>query len=319
MTVVLLAPEWADNARIQKAANNKPPMHQKESDHDAVELLQGALIGSGFDVEGGVDGKFGPHTAAAIIEAEKHFGFKTDAGVAGREVLGALDLSLRGWDPPAGAHWGGLIAKTIVPIAQRKILAALRALTDVRTMLSFGKFDFVTADGVTMTALKTHFKLVPPGGTKSTIEEFITLATIDPLIKNFRGVQRTLSNANMIRNSICTLGLDVAAEAPFGGPVLFGPPYSDFKFDPVPVTNIDKTGPNSLAAMMMHEATHVIDNLSGNDATTHISEFTQPYETQCAEHARHNPSAYATFAAHIDARADRPRNLRFGLGAGRPL
>jgi peptidoglycan hydrolase-like protein with peptidoglycan-binding domain len=319
MTVVLLATDWADNARIQSAANNKPPMRQKEADHDAVTLLQQALIDSGFDVQDGADGKFGPHTAAAIVEAEKHFGFQTDGGVAGREVLGALDLSLRGWSPPAGAHWGGLIAKTIIPIAQRKIGKAIAALNDIHTMLAFGKFDFVTADGVTMTALKTHFKLVPPGGTKSPIEEFISLATIDPLLKNYRGVQRTLANSNMIRNSICTLGLNVAAEAPFGGPVLFGPPYSDFKFDPVPVTNIDKTGPNSLAAMMMHEATHVIDSLSGNDATTHISEFTQAYETQRAEHARHNPSAYATFAAHIDDRADRPRNLRFGLGAGRPL
>ena len=101
--------------------------------------------------------------------------------------------------------------------------------------------------------------------------------------------------------------------------MLFGPPYSDFKFDPVAVTNIDVTGPNSLAAMMMHEATHVIDNKSGNDTTTHISEFTLAYETQIAANARHNPSAFATFAAHIDDQADRPRLQRFGLGAGRPL
>jgi peptidoglycan hydrolase-like protein with peptidoglycan-binding domain len=331
MTVVLLASDWADNARIQSAANNKPPMRLHEKDHEAVTLLQQALLDSGFDVEDGADGKFGSHTAAAIIEAEKHFGFKADAGVAGREVLGALDLSLRGWDPPAGAHWGGPIAKTIVPTAQRKIGKAIAALNDIHTMLSFGKFDFVTADGVTMTALKTHFKLVPPGGTKLAIEEFIALATIDPLIKNFRGIQRTLANANMIRHTICiggtppaeSDGLSTAAEAPLGGPISFGPPYSDFKFGDVDVTNIDKTGQNSLAAMLMHEATHVIDNRSGftpaDAANVHISEFTQPYETQIAANARHNPSAYATFAAHIDDQADRPRPLRFGLGAGRPF
>jgi hypothetical protein len=85
------------------------------------------------------------------------------------------------------------------------------------------------------------------------------------------------------------------------------------------ITNIDVTGPNSLAAMMIHEATHVIDNRSGDDATTHISEFTAAYETQPAANARHNPSAFATFAAHIDDHADRPRAQRFGLGAGRPL
>lgn len=318
MTVTLISPHWAANARIQRAANNQPPMRQQDGDRVAVKLLQQALIQSGFPMAAGADGHFGPQTAGAVVAAEKRFGFKVDAGVAGREVIGALDLSLRGWNPPAGAHWGGLIAKTVVPLAQRKILAALRALTDVRTMLTVGGFDFVIADGVTMAALETHFKLVPPGGAKQPREGFITLATIDPLITNFRGIQRTLANANMIRHSICTLGLDVAAEAAFGGPVLFGPPYSDFKLDPVAVTNIDRTGPNSLAAMMMHEATHVIDGISGNDAI-HISEFTAAYEAQSAADARHNPSAFATFAAHLDAGADRPRTQRFGLGAGRPL
>jgi hypothetical protein len=319
MTVTLLAPHWAANARIQRAANNNPPIRRGDPDRVAVKLLQEALIASGFPMQAGADGIFGTQTANAIITAEKKFEFQVDAGVAGREVLGALDLSLRGWKPTAGPHWGGLIARTIIPIAQRKITRALAALDAVRTMLLFGGFDFVTADGVTMAALKTHFKLVPPGGTRLAIEEPIALNTIDPLVQNFRGIQRTLNNPAMIRHSICTLGLDTAAEAAFGGPVLFGPPYSDFRFDPVPVTNVDVTGPNSLAAMMMHEATHVIDSLSGDDVTTHISEFTAAYEIQRAANARHNPSAFATFAAHIDDQSDRPRAQRFGLGAGRPL
>lgn len=319
MTVALVSPHWAANARIQRAANNNPPMRLHESNSVAVKLLQTALIQAGFPMVAGADGIFGPQTAKAVVDAERFYGFQTDAGVAGREVLGALDLALRGWKPPPGAHWGGLIARTIVPIAQRKITAALRALTDIQTMLNVsGHFDFVTADGVTMVALDTHFKLIPAGGTKPARKDFIRLATIIPLINNFRGIQRTLANSNMIRHSVCTLGLDVAAEAAFGGPILFGPPYSDFKLDPVDVTNIDKTGPNSLAAMMIHEATHVIDGQSGSD-NTHISEFTPEYETQSAADARHNPSAFATFAAHIDEQKDRPRNQRYGLGDGRPL
>ncbi|MGL4549906.1 MAG: peptidoglycan-binding domain-containing protein [Gemmataceae bacterium] len=319
MTVVLVSPHWAGNARAQRAANNNTPMRQGEGDRAAVKLLQEALIRSGFEMAAGADGFYGPQTAAAVVAAEKRFGFTVDAGVAGREVFGALDLALRGWDPPPGPHWGGELARTVVPIAQRKLRAAMNALADVRTMLTVGGFDFVTVDGVTLTALRTHFKLVPPGGARLPREEFITLGTIDPLIANYRGIQRTLSNPAMIRHSICTLGLDTAAEAAFGGPVLFGPPYSDFKLDPVDVTNIDVTGPNSLAAMMLHEATHVIDSASGDDATTHISEFTAGYETQQASNARHNPSAFATFAAHLDDRADRPPAMRFGLGAGRPF
>lgn len=318
MTVRLLAPLWTTNARIQSAANNSPPLKAGAPDKVAVGLLQTALIQTGFPVPAGATGNFGTQTATAIRAAETRFGFVQDAGVAGREVLGALDLALRGWSPPSGPHWGGLIAKTVVPVAQRKVGKAITALQDVRNMLSFGAFDFVTADGITMTALKTHFKLTPPGGTKAALEDFITISTIDPLLHNFRALQKTLANPAMLRHSICTLGLDIAAEAAFGGPVLFGPPYSDFKFDPVAVTNIDTTGVNSLAAMMMHEGVHVIDLPSGENAI-HISEFTAEYETQSATNARHNPSAFATFAAHIDEGHDRPRAQRYGLGAGRPL
>jgi peptidoglycan hydrolase-like protein with peptidoglycan-binding domain len=328
MTVTLQAPLWAGNSRIQRAANNAPPLRLNDSDRAAVSLLQQALNQAGAQLT--VDGLFGQRTASAVVATERRFGFVADEGTAGREVLGALDLTLRGWRPPPGAHWGGELARTVLPVARRKIAAALNALADVRNAISQGGFDFVTADGVTMAALQAHFKLVPPGGTKLPREDFIGAATIDPLIANFRGIQRTLANPAMIRHSICTVsrgtglpnelhGLNVAAEAPFGGPVLFGPPYSDFKLDPVGVTNIDKTGPNSLAAMMMHEATHVIDSLSGDDRTTHISEFTAPYATQPSGDARHNPSAYATFAAHIDEGHDRPPAQRFGLGAGRPL
>jgi peptidoglycan hydrolase-like protein with peptidoglycan-binding domain len=307
ITVSLLANHWVGNARIQRAANNNPPLLEGESDHAAVKLLQEALIGSGFSVGRGADVFFGPRTAAAVIAMERHFGFPVDAGIAGREVLGALDLTLRGWAPQVGAFWGGLIAKTIVPLAQRKVNVARSALDDIRTMLSFGSFDFVTADGVTMVALTTYFKLVPPGGTKQLFEEFITIATIDPLIANYRGLAQTLANDKTTCYSICTLGLDVAAKAVFGGPILIGPPCSAFKLAPVTVTNIDKTGPNSIAAIMMHEGIHVVDIASGQEGIP-ISEFEVAYETQTAEKVRHNPSAYATFAAHMEDGNNRPRD-----------
>ena len=103
-------------------------MQQGEGDSVAVRLLQEALIQSGFPIPAGATGFFGQQTASAVVAAEERFGFRTDAGLAGREVFGALDLSLRGWNPPPGAHWGGLSAKTIVPVTQRKIQVALDAL-----------------------------------------------------------------------------------------------------------------------------------------------------------------------------------------------
>ena len=101
-------------------------MGQGEGDATAVTLLQQALIRSGFPVAGGATGVFGPQTTAAVTAAQKHFGFSTvSAGVAGHEVLGALDLSLRGWKPLPGPHWGGQLANTIAPLALRKVDAAL--------------------------------------------------------------------------------------------------------------------------------------------------------------------------------------------------
>ena len=69
----------------------------------------------------------------------------------------------------------------------------------------------------------------------------------------------------------------------------------------------------------------MIDRRSGDDAI-HISEFTPQYATQSAADARHNPSAYATFAAHIDAGADRvagaalrPRRRTAAVAVPRPI
>lgn len=418
MAITLVSPHWNGNARIQRAANNSPAMRQGEGDQAAVTLLQQALIRSGFPVAGGATGVFGPQTTAAVIAAQGHFGFSpVSAGVAGHEVLGALDLSLRGWKPLPGPHWGGELARTSIPLALRKVDAALFALTDFRAALAaapdslkcklfrgdprlqaclvsdpahvvpgsqgdhvgkiqqalfllgagvigateigdkkfgpdtlravrafkgpprniinrsyqntpddiVGKMTIAALDremfasdfALELSALKTHFKLVLAGGTMLFIEEPITVAAIDQLITTFLFIQRTIRNPNMISHSICLgNGIFTAAEAPPGGPIVFGPPYSDFTLAPVGVTNIAKTGPNSLAAIMIHEATHVIDDFSRVNPASHISEFTPEYAIQTAVNARHNPSAFATFAAHIFDKADRLPQNRFGLSQG---
>ena len=86
MPTILLAPLWADNARLQRAANNNPSIRQHDRDPVAVGLLQQASTTAGFPPSDGVDGDFGPNTARAVIAAETRFGFTPD-GTAGREVL----------------------------------------------------------------------------------------------------------------------------------------------------------------------------------------------------------------------------------------
>lgn len=56
-----------------------------------VANLQALLVHHGFSVgPAGADGRFGPATAAAVVEAERHFGLSVDAGIAGGQVWGAL-------------------------------------------------------------------------------------------------------------------------------------------------------------------------------------------------------------------------------------
>jgi len=89
-----------------------------------------------------------------------------------------------------------------------------------------------------------------------------------------------------------------------------------------PEFNSPTRGPNCQAAIVVHESEHTVDALSGDNATTHISEWetVDPpilakfgltrYDRQTPEQAIHNPSAYASFAAHVSHGKDE----RFGDG-----
>lgn len=56
-----------------------------------VRNLQILLVNHGFSVgASGADGRYGPATAAAVVEAERHFGLSVDSGIAGEQVWTAL-------------------------------------------------------------------------------------------------------------------------------------------------------------------------------------------------------------------------------------
>jgi hypothetical protein len=59
------------------------------SRNQAVEVLQAALIGNGYDITGGADGYFGQYTKAALIEYQKAKGLIAD-GTAGTETFKSL-------------------------------------------------------------------------------------------------------------------------------------------------------------------------------------------------------------------------------------
>jgi hypothetical protein len=58
--MALTSPRFARNARLQAASNNSPALHKNEADHDAVRILQKALVDLGFLLPGAEERGLGP-------------------------------------------------------------------------------------------------------------------------------------------------------------------------------------------------------------------------------------------------------------------
>lgn len=101
----LTSSRFADDARLQLAFDNAPPMRQFEKDHEAVKKVQQALIDSGFPMPvstkktGAPDGIFGGETYKAVKAFQGAHSLDVD-GVVGRETLGRLDELYGGPAPP---------------------------------------------------------------------------------------------------------------------------------------------------------------------------------------------------------------------------
>ena len=304
--MALTAAHWQGNARLNNASENKPSLKPGDPNATAVQVFQNVLLSLQFGMKAGADGSYGSQTSAAVREVEKEFKLGLDQGVAGKEVLTVLDRFLL--DPSqfgAGRASGRTLALTDVPLARSKVSAALKALVDLDKALFSSTPG--AADPVTIDALRVHFRLTQVPGTTGVTRVF-TQTDLNEIRATFTATRGILDGASarfvdfMPENGPLT-----AAEAPFGGNVRFGPVYRNFDR-----RGLGLIGKESRAAILIHECTHAIDAVSGNDTTTHISEFDPRYPGQPPEFAKHNPSSYATFAAHIVSRKD--PDPRPGLG-----
>src|SRR5947209_18112342 len=120
--MALAAPKWRANTRLQAASENRPSMKSGETNRDAVKLLQAVLTASGFAIPSGPTGNYMNETAAAVRAAEDRFNLTRDTGVAGQEVLTALDAVLQGLPPPPSPK---AAADAIKPLAQKWVNNAL--------------------------------------------------------------------------------------------------------------------------------------------------------------------------------------------------
>jgi peptidoglycan hydrolase-like protein with peptidoglycan-binding domain len=307
--MALRSPRWNTIARLRSASENLPPMRIGEFNHDATVVLQEALIENGFSIPAGPTGNYLQETAAAVRAAEDQFGLTVDGGVAGRQVLSALDGAFIGG---VQATFGAALARGDAPFALSKVQAAIDALTLIGLPLVQSDGTRGTIPETTADALKIHFRLVNVLATIG-VARLVTDDDIRFLLNTFNAIARVLRNSNTtFRDGVPLNGIGFAAESPFGGPITFGPAFRS-----VTLPDGALIGPNSRAAILIHESTHVIDGSSG-DFAIHISEFAPEYDTQPADLSIHNPSSYAGFAANVFPPPGEP-NPRFGLGPGQAL
>ncbi|MET0605246.1 MAG: hypothetical protein ABWZ80_02215 [Beijerinckiaceae bacterium] len=308
--MALAARHWQANARLVAASENKPSMKAGEGNRLATFILQNVLIATNFNIPAGATGNFMQQTSAAVRDAETQFSLTRDQGVAGKEVFGALDRFLT--NPSqfvAGGASGSALATSDAPLALRKISKAIDALKRLETTLKNPATPTPTDAALVDDALRVHFRLTRTQGTIGVTRPF-TLADITEILTMFNAIAGVLRDpANRFVDNLPQNGPLTAAEAPFGGQITFGPVFRNFDW-----RGLGRIGDNSRAAILIHEGMHIVDAVSGDDNTTHISEFDPRYNGQSPEFSKHNPSSYAGFAAHIDLGRD--PTPRFGLGPG---
>jgi hypothetical protein len=180
-------------------------------------------------------------------------------------------------------------------------------------------------------AFHKHFKLVLDAAKKDAahpntkVFNPVTDKTFLPTIRaTFRGIQGVVINHSKFEliTAATAAADDAAGIAAYvlatGGNIKVSPAF-----------NSPARGPNCQAAIVVHEATHVVDGASGADPA-HIPEWATNdppisgkvgpgpgatfgktgYDLQTPENAIHNAAAYASFAAHVAHGKDE----RFGDG-----
>lgn len=171
-------------------------------------------------------------------------------------------------------------------------------------------------------AFHKHFKLILDASKKDAAHPNTKVftpgsdKTFLPVIRaNFRAIQGVVLNHSKF--DLITAATAVADKAS-GGNIQVSPAF-----------NSSTRGPNCQAAIVVHEATHVVDGASGADPA-HIPEWATNdppisgkvapgagatfgktgYDLQTPENAIHNAAAHASFAAHVA----RGKDERFGDG-----
>lgn len=302
---------WRENQQVRNAETNSPSMKSGTSGQH-VHLLQASLIINGFNVpHHGITGNppqqnnnYLAETSAAVRALQLRFNLTRDQGVSGREVVTTLDRESDKFYRDNTGRFGAALARTDVPRALMKVSIALASLTALRNNISpvpgIPVFPIDTA--LINTTLRVHFRLLPPGVPVDGVRQTRTFADLDRIIQTYRDIAGLFAAAaTAFEDAIPVNGVRIAAEALTGSRrIQFGPAFCDFD-SPF----ADRIGPESRAAILIHEGMHAVDtsNRSG-DRNVHISEFDPAYNNQPPNLSLFNPSSYASYASHIVLQRD---------------
>ncbi|HKU98662.1 MAG TPA: peptidoglycan-binding protein, partial [Vineibacter sp.] len=272
--MTLTAPKWSPNRRLQAASENRPSMKPGEPDRAAVKLLQEVLIASGFAIPSGPTGNYLAETASAVRAVQVRFKLTLDNGIAGREVLGALDALLKGQQPPITPKGAADDAK---PLALKWVTSALFAIQSRIIELQVQGLQI----NPFVRQLNVHFHLDRSAAGRE-------LANLQALAANYTRIHANLLTSDRIFRSVDdatatrdTLGL-------FGPGVLMGA----YTFTGVSVNFTSQypgLGRNAQAAVMVHEMGHFISPSIG-----HVGGESGPaYDNSNFTTAIHNAHCYS--------------------------
>jgi len=260
--------------------------------------------------------RYGPSTAAAVLAYKKNprrniinRSYQTQAdNIVGRMTIAALDRELVGNQSRPLAKDLAVLDK---PLTEGLIRNALKALNDIEKDIRILESGASLSLGTPRwDALQKHFHL--QFQISSSLGRALTKDDLTFIKRNYQEAANVLNNSAFSFDNGPPVKPGSAASGSFDQKkIFFSPLYKDFD-----TPDGKQIGPNSRAAIVIHESIHLVDNLSGDDTKTHISEFDPRYETMSADNARHNPSSYATFAWHVTRGHDQSR---FGLGPARGM
>jgi peptidoglycan hydrolase-like protein with peptidoglycan-binding domain len=290
--MALVAPQWKANRRLQAASENRPAMKPGEPDRAAVKLLQEALISTGFTIPAGATGNYLKETAAAVRAVEERFNLDRDPGVAGLQVLAALDRLLLGVDPPSNPKDA---ADAIKPLAQKWVGNAIFAISSRALELQSGGLQL----NLFVRQLNTHFHLDRGAAGQGS-------ANLQKLLANYIQIQNNLVTSDRIFRSVDDATAARETQGQFRPGVILGA-YTFPRQSVAFTSHYPRLGPNAQAAVMVHEMAHFISGLIG-----HVGGESGPaYDKSSFNTALHNAHCYPNFAEHVTSPF---RDERFGLG-----